>query len=107
MFACMSIGCHQFLDQTSNVYKQAVKYGERIIAGVKKSKTCAPLKQAFELSLKKIKSGTPPSAKDRINGEIPSSLVEEVHQITQTDDEQPQQVLWNENSLSFRYFNLL
>lgn len=81
MFACMSIGCHQFLDSNSNVYKQVVKYGERIFSGVKKSKSCAPLKNAFELSLKKIKSGGQPAPKDRINGEIPPMLVVEVGEI--------------------------
>lgn len=55
IFACMSIGCHQFLEHNHGVYKQALKYGDRIISGVKRSKSCAQLKNAFEVSLKKIK----------------------------------------------------
>ena len=106
-FASMAIGCHQFLEPNNSVYKQAVKYGDRIIAGVKRSKTCAPIKNAFELSLKKLKAGGQPNQKDRIVGEMPAPLIEEVQYILTIDEEAPQQELWNTESLSFRYFNLL
>ena len=46
------------------------------MAGVKKSKSCAQFKSAFEPPLKKLKSG--PSNKDRIVGEMPAVMVEEL-----------------------------
>lgn len=107
LFASMAIGCHQFLEPNNPIYKQAVRYGERILAGVKKSKACAPLKSAFEPSLKKIKTGGAVPAKDRIPGEMPAQCIEEMQQIMSLDEEAPQQELWNTESLSFRYFNLL
>ena len=107
IFASMSIGCHQFLDSNDPVAKQAVRYGDRILVAVKKSKACLPLKNAFDLSLKKIKAGGQPAPKDRIIAEMPAPLVEEVGQIANFDEEAPQAELWNTESLCFRYFNLL
>jgi len=38
---------------------------------------------------------------------MPAALIEEVQQILEMDEELPQKELWNTESLSFRYFNLL
>jgi hypothetical protein len=38
---------------------------------------------------------------------MPAALIEEVQSIATLDEEAPQKEIWNTESLSFRYFNLL
>lgn len=76
-----AIACYQFLGKDDAITKQAIKYTERIIDKAKKIPKIAPLKQAFEMAVQKMKKPDRLERTDFVQAEIPVALNPEFEEI--------------------------
>lgn len=79
----------------------------RVIDVIKKMPALAQLKQAFELSITKMKRPDRLERTDLVQGEVPVQLQVEFEEIRLKNEEITDPELWNTESLCFRYFNIL
>ena len=79
----------------------------RVIDVIKKMPALAQLKQAFELSITKMKRPDRLERTDHVQGEVPVQLQAEFEEIRLKNEEITDPELWNTESLCFRYFNIL
>lgn len=102
-----AIACYQFLPRDDPITKQAIKYTERIIDVVKRIPAMAPIKQAFELAIPKMKRPDKLQPTDFVQAELPAFVTPLFDEIRAKDEEVADPELWNTDSLCFNYYNIL
>lgn len=102
-----AIACYQFLPKDDPITKQCIKYTERIIDVCKRIPAMAPVKQAFELSIPKMKRPDKLQATDFVQGELPAYMTPVFDEIRAKNEEMADKELWNTESLCFNYYNIL
>ena len=73
----------------------------------KKVTNMGHFKNAFELSIPKMKRPDKLSASDKVNAEVPAFMDPIFKEIERKNEELPDTELWNTESLCFNYYNIL